>query len=399
MNHVIGIAVASSVMAMSTPCLAQTLTLYRVDSAHAVDLGTLGGDEAEASDINNSGGIVGWARDSEGTKRAFHYIGATMKNIGPSIRAIPSNATGLNDYGEVVGNYEDFHKVYGFYWHKNVGLVRLSDNLHPDEGFSDAYLAFPLAISSQGQIVGSVEGYVFDPTPAVPDPLPWLPCYVVVPAQWLHAYANPQPLFCPYETWPGNVAYDVNDSGAMAVSEQRSYYRGYVWKDGFRTLVPLPEIGNPREIQVFGINESGGVVGVATLSDPDRKHAAAYWDGTSVHSKVLGVLPGGDGSVAYEINDTNFIAGYSTTLIDGGYLFADAIKSRAFLWHVKFGLYELPVPPGFISLTTDCVAKSLNNREEHTGLIELVGYCTKYGKKRAVRWNVVVTKQTIQIGM
>ena len=62
------------------------------------DLGTLGGDYAQAQAINDAGQIVGRATDADGNTHAFLYQGG-MAAIGPA----ESYAYGINDLGHVVG--------------------------------------------------------------------------------------------------------------------------------------------------------------------------------------------------------------------------------------------------------------------------------------------------------
>lgn len=398
MNRHMSAAAGCLALAMATSGFAQTLTLYEVASVTAADLGTLGGNEAEASDINNNGVIVGWARQADGLKRAFYYV-TSMKAIGPSLQGVWSEATGVNDRGEVVGHYEDFHKVYPFYWHKNVGYVRMRDlAYHEDVDYADKYVALPKAINLHAQVAGGSyfrygEGY-----PASPPDY----CFIEFPVKWQTPYSHPHSLYCPLNGFPPNTAYDINDSGEIAATEQSATFLGFVWKDGVRDEVPFPEEvpSHLRNGMVFGINEPGRVVGAA-IHDVEgsihNKKRALYWNRYSPYSKDLGVLPGGNESEAYEINDADFVVGYSNAPIPGTSL-PPATRLRAFLWHKTFGMYSLPLPNGHPA-TSDCVANSLNNRVEQTGLIQVVGYCTGSGRKRAIRWNVIVSKQTISIGM
>src|SRR5439155_1015866 len=74
----------------------------------ATDLGTLGGLQSEALDIDNKGRVVGWARPvrSDGsyplTRHAFLWHNGAMTDLGP-LTEEQSIAYAINDSGQVVG--------------------------------------------------------------------------------------------------------------------------------------------------------------------------------------------------------------------------------------------------------------------------------------------------------
>ncbi|MFG0328764.1 MAG: hypothetical protein ACF8PN_02590 [Phycisphaerales bacterium] len=72
-------------------------------SLRAFDLGTLGGNRAEAHDINNLDEIVGWAAASPGDHRAvvWRHGGANVLGAGPY--RVPREAFAINDLSEIVG--------------------------------------------------------------------------------------------------------------------------------------------------------------------------------------------------------------------------------------------------------------------------------------------------------
>ncbi len=57
---------------------------YWTPQTGMVSLGTLGGDESEASDVQAGADlvIVGWARDSQGRRRAFRWVNGAMQDLG-----------------------------------------------------------------------------------------------------------------------------------------------------------------------------------------------------------------------------------------------------------------------------------------------------------------------------
>src|SRR5213080_1236416 len=86
------------------------------------DIGTLGGDAAEAWDINDAGQIVG---DSEafGLSHAFLWQDGTMTDLGTlgGIRGL-SGAYGINEAGQVVGySYtQSYGMEHAFLWQDGV---------------------------------------------------------------------------------------------------------------------------------------------------------------------------------------------------------------------------------------------------------------------------------------
>jgi probable HAF family extracellular repeat protein len=71
---------------------------------------------------------------------------------------------------------------------------------------------------------------------------------------------------------------------------------------------------NGSQSLVFGINDSGSVVGVSQTSDPAIWHAFLYSDGTMTD---LGTLPGGIGSQAEAVNSSGQVCGESQLYIGG----------------------------------------------------------------------------------
>ncbi|WP_051933691.1 DUF3466 family protein [Massilia sp. BSC265] len=69
------------------------------------DLGTLGGEESFATDINDMGQVVGWSYDETGDTVPFLYTGGSMRSLGPLDRYnyVKGEAWAINNAGMVVG--------------------------------------------------------------------------------------------------------------------------------------------------------------------------------------------------------------------------------------------------------------------------------------------------------
>lgn len=371
------------------------LYTYEIETVTAVDLGTLGGDESEATDINNLGEIVGWAKTGSGVTHAFIHRNGIMDDIGWQLGSVATYAWGINNNSEVVGHFQTSNGAQPFYWVPGGMVTALESTMPPiptapswpdivpTEPWQDDYAIWAQAINDYGRIVGR----------SSPGNLPPLdPCYLWLPLQWTSPSAPPHALYCPDEWYPGTRALDVSNSGRIVGWEQDSYFKAFAWKDGVKTDVPMPQGSTDFcDMWALGVNDAGVVVGAT-----ERCHIyssarrAMYWDGVSAMSQDIGVPFGGEESEAREVNDQNFVAGYSEATVQtftGGVL-----RDRAFLWHAHFGMRILPKLPNVSAAFTNCAANSLNNRNG-SGLVRVVGYCTVSGKKRAVRWDVAVKKR------
>ena len=112
----------------------------------ATDLGTLGGLQSEALDIDNAGRVVGWARpdSADPTKRhAFLWHQGTMIDLGP-LDARESIAYAINDSGQVVGRVGGFEGSRAVLWEK--GNMRFLPGSESSQAFG---------INNRGEVVGT----------------------------------------------------------------------------------------------------------------------------------------------------------------------------------------------------------------------------------------------------
>lgn len=363
---------------------------YSVDSVTTEDLGSLG-EGAYATDINDAGDVVGRSWNSSGTGQAFLHRDGVMQNVGSSSSFQPSYGYGINNLGEVVGLYHDpdVDQAMPFFWKEGIGRITLSRSVHPGARFDHQYIGGATAINDSGQITGRV----YAPGSAVPNDIPNEVCHKRVPTIWPNWASLPQILYCSDSIATVHTGLDINSSGWIVGWEDGTFDKGFVWKNGITTFVPMP-VGGMTNLVASGINDAGVVVGEASNGTANR---AIMWDGVSATSQWLGALPGGTSSRAYDVNEAKFVAGTSETFVLAGYYFV--VRNRAYIYHRHFGMHALPVLPGLPEATTDCAGRALNNRVASTGIIQVVGQCRPTpgsgGQNHAIRWNVTVSTKPL----
>ncbi len=237
------------------------------------DLGTFGGNDSYAMDINDAGQIVGSAEDSSGTFYAFIYEDNNMSNIGTFSGS--SYGMGINDSGEVTGYSQTSSGVsHAFYY---------SDGTMNDLGTIDGYESQGYAINNLSKSVGRA--------------------YSSSTNHYAVRYGTDQI----DDVFGGtdSIAYDINDAGIAVGTTSFSGDSGSAFYYVNGTMTPLGTLGGSAS-NAFGINEQSQIVGGSKTAS-GYYNAFIYENGTMTG---LGTL-GGSTSYAFDINEQGQVVGYS----------------------------------------------------------------------------------------
>jgi probable HAF family extracellular repeat protein len=112
------------------------------------DLGNLGSSVSYATDINNSGQIVGTSKNNLLKNRAFIYSGSTMSDLG-TLGGAESWAEAINNSGQIVG-FASTSQVYHAFLYSDGKMTDI-DKLN--SSYSEAR-----GINNKGQVVGVYSG-------------------------------------------------------------------------------------------------------------------------------------------------------------------------------------------------------------------------------------------------
>ena len=300
-------------------------TLVRAQS-QMIDLGTLGGDESAAADINNNNQIVGSSENASEDWHAVLWENGTMTDLTPGY---PSQALAINQAGQIVGYSEATGDQHATLWDHGTQL---------DLGTLGGYSSIAHDINDHGQVVG----------------------ISVTEGGERHAFLWSDGNMIDLGTLGGihSTALSINNRGEIvgySINSQGKA-RPFFWKDDVMT--ELDTLGGEFG-SASSINSSGRIVG-ASADEFGQSQPTLWFKGQAENlnfgyeiispenisnaGKIVGYYYadlgyrgflwsdgffidlgtlGGDRSIALSVNDDGYVVGYSTTADD---------YSHAFLW-------------------------------------------------------------------
>jgi probable HAF family extracellular repeat protein len=114
------------------------------------DLGTLGGSQSYAADINDAGQVVGYSTlRREVSRHAFLYSDGVMKDLG-ALGGSESYANAVSEYGQVVGAYRTSAGADRAFLYSNGIMADLNTLIEPGSGW---VLHWAVAITKSGHIL------------------------------------------------------------------------------------------------------------------------------------------------------------------------------------------------------------------------------------------------------
>ena len=278
--------------------------VYRV-TVERVELGSLGIGESRATDINDSGVVVGQSQVASGLAHPFRWSRESgIQDLG-NPRGVHTRPVQINDQGQILCETFDSALIMGFVWSDEAGLHEIGAL---DPSFP---VTAPKAMNGNGQVVGSSRA-----SDGALHAFRW------TAAEGLQDLGLPG--------W--SEAFAINDTGQIVGHADG---RAFVW-DPENGVEYLLDDSVPLSIAT-DLNSSGVVVGYAELVPGIPQ--AFYWSRAGGWFNLGSLNLKFPISLALGINDQSQVVGQSLSLeTPGGQPLA-----RGFRWTLDGGMEDIGV--------------------------------------------------------
>jgi probable HAF family extracellular repeat protein len=287
------------------------LTAYVIASGFAsagpiytlADLGTLNGSSILASGINSFGQVTGTVTSIFGNMQAFDSDGSSLNGLTNGGSITQSEASAINDGGQVAGTQYFGNQTYATIWNDGVATTLGGAGSFATSINSNGDVAGMIVNNGQGNAFVSQNGTVID-------------LGTIGGGSW-------------------SAAYGVNDSGQAVGYGMTSggSFRGFVWTPGQGYTV-LGTLGGANSY-AMAISNTGFIAG-SSQSAIGYSHAFLS-NGSSMQD--LGTL-GGVASYGYGINNLGNVVGSSWTAGNAGtdgFLYENGV-----MWDINALLIDAP---------------------------------------------------------
>jgi probable HAF family extracellular repeat protein len=273
-------------------------------NGQVVNLGTLGGNESFPIGVNNSGEVVGAAANATpdpysiffgwGTQtRAFLWRNGVLQDLG-TLGGPDALATEINEGGQIFGA-----SYINSIPNPNTGIPPFDAFLYQNGTMLDIPNSFggsqvdPFMANNRGELVG---------TATLPGDI------------FMHPFLWNGGQLIDLGTFGGDFgeAYSINDAGEIAGEAffpGDNFNHGFLWRKGI--LTDLGTVSGDPCSTALGINSRRQIVGASGICFGSNLHAFLWEDGQIVDLNTL-VAPGSglQLTIALAINDRGEIAGY-----------------------------------------------------------------------------------------
>jgi probable HAF family extracellular repeat protein len=217
-------------------CVEHPWHAFLYGSGQMTDLGTVGGgDFSVGSAVNRSGQVAGGSATNNGGNAAFVWNGKKMIDLGQQapLNGSNSGANGINDSGQVVGQYGTGSTQHAFLY-SNGTMTGL-----PEPGFTGPNGCVADAINNTGQIAGACA----DTTGAT---------HLVL---WRNGAVTDLGTLSPAGSYSFTQAVSINNNGQIAgtVFIEGGTTEGFLYSNG--------TITNLGSFLAAAINDNGVMVG------------------------------------------------------------------------------------------------------------------------------------------